>query len=180
MIDESVKIGAPTHYSATFDERGQPYAGTPASIGAADIGGELPQGWDGQFWDWQPRHDPAGKWVQLADKKRAALWRAVKAAAAQTADAGVTVTAGNRTVRIDSDEASANRLARAAGRGAPRTWTLADNTGFAASPAQLRTMADAVNDHRAAVHARAQQIRAEIFAPANDSLEKLAAIDLSF
>jgi len=183
-MSNSRLIGPPTHYSAQLDERGQPMAGTLDSLGD-DVGGALPDGWDDQFWQWQPAGDPAGAWVQQVDKRRAALWAEVKRERASAMIAGLVVLLPDGSaVEIDSDEASANLISRAAhrlSRAAPRDTfplTLADDTVREMTRAEMAAIDDALTDHHSAIHARSQQVRAALFSPDAANLADLAKIDL--
>ena len=158
MFERTPPCGPPTHYSRSFDEHGQPGAGTLESL-AEDVAGELPEGWTDLYWDWQPRGDPKGEWVYLAEKKAAADWTGTKAARAIEMDSGVTVKLSGGTVTVDSDEATANMLARKAARGGGHEIILADNSIALLGEGDLRILADAVDDHRSEKMLGSQQHR---------------------
>lgn len=62
-----------THYSKTFDDTGRPLAISLIGEGDDRAAGQLPEGWDDLFWDWQPRFDPEGAWVHLPELRRETL-----------------------------------------------------------------------------------------------------------
>lgn len=165
-------LGRPTHYTRQFDSDGRPMAVSWAARGSnSDVGGKLPAGWCDQFWDWQPRFDEAGAWVELHDKRRDAQWAQAKRDRAAAMDAGVEVTLpGGDVVTIQTDEASAAAIERAASRlaraedGATIAWALADNSLRPLTRADAEALADAITDHRAAIHAESQAVRAALFA----------------
>lgn len=183
IVPETQLIGPPTHYTSQFDDRGQPMAITWASRGSNDdVGGKLPDGWDDQFWQWEPSGDPKGAWVQQVDKRRADLWAEIKRERAAIETAGVTVEIGGRAMRFQTDRASIealrDRMLRMRLPDAPETtlWTLADDSREALTLAEMEQAFAAAVDHADAVHGWSQDVRAALHSADVTTLDALNAI----
>lgn len=165
--------GAPrriaTHYTIAFDRSGRPYAVKPDAYPPDEIAGELPEGWSADFWDWQPRRDPNGQWIELEDKMRSAVWERVKADRAIEREANVDVTIEGRKLKFQADQASIAELklqleaARIDPAWPGTLWTTAGNIDVPLDRAGLEAVLLAIAVRRASLHARSQKDRARIF-----------------
>lgn len=167
----------PTHYTASFDEDGRPHAITPDEGNADDVAGKLPSGWDSTFWDWQPRSDPKGKWVQRVDAKREKVWSQIKAERKAALHDGLKIAQGVIQIEPASLEALRGRALRLSLPSAPETvsWVMADNSICTFTKDEFLSVVAAAEDHVDALHQQSQAARESIFNPANNTLEKLEA-----
>lgn len=165
----------PTHYTTSFDEDGRPHAVTPDEGNADDVAGKLPKGWDSTFWDWRPRSDSKGKWVQRVDAKRETVWSEVKAGRKAALHAGLTVTQGVIQIDPASLEALRGRALRLLLPNAPETvhWIMADDSKCTFTKDEFLSVVAAAEDHVDALHQQSQAARESIFNPDNNTLEKL-------
>lgn len=170
-----------THYTSRFDDNGRPIAITIDFDGDDRAAGVLPEGWDDTFWDWQPRFDPSGQWVQLVDLKRDALWALVKQEREVALLGGYPTSKGVLQVDRASLEQLRARLMRAQLPDQPLiiNWTMADNSIAEFTPSEFAVLMEGVEDWIDAVHAWSQELRKEIFNQAVQTLEALNLIPIT-
>lgn len=129
---------------------------------------------------WQPA---AGIWVdgRSLDDLRADRWEAIKRDRQAALDAGF-VWDGSR---FDSDPEARTNISDGVllaqtlmGMGLPadREWTLADNSTRSLSGEDVVSVGIAMGMHIDAAHTRARLLRAQLFAEATDTPEKIEAI----
>jgi hypothetical protein len=165
LLSESVPIGPITHYTRSLDETGRPLA-VPEDH--ADAVALLPEGWDDTFWDWQPRFDPKGQWVQRVGPKREDQWRQLKRARADSLKQPLQTSFGPLQVDPASMEALRGRVLRTLLPNPPLSieWTMADDTTVSFTPTQFQALVARAEDRLDALHKRSREVRAEIFDPA--------------
>lgn len=184
LDDGSVPLGPPTHYTNSFDDTGRPYACGAHDTDARDV---LPEGWDDVFWEWSPKGDPSGRWVQRVDAFRKHLWKEVKSNREAATEGTVDITLGSGTkLPVQASREARSELRGLLGyMGRPKgpnsiKWTLADNSRATLSRPELAEVIDALEEHTQNVHEWSQDLRDQIFDPSNDTIEKLKTISTRY
>lgn len=169
-----------THYTPYFDDNGRPLAIEPNDENDPRIGGVLPVGWDDTFWDWQPRFDPNGSWIQLVDAKRDALWENVKREKEAALLNGFATSKGVLQVDRTSLESLRAKVARLQMPDALNSviWTMMDNSAATFTAVDFITNQSKIEDWLEALHEWSQKLRNEIYDPVNNTIEKLAVIQI--
>lgn len=169
-----------THYTPYFDDAGKPIAIEPMGENDPRIGGVLPSGWDNTFWDWQPRNDLNGSWVQLVDLKRDALWKEAKDEKDNVLLNGYPTYEGILQVDKTSLESLRARTARLQMPNAPNytLWTMMDNSVATFTAEQFISIQSNIEDWLESLHAWSQELRVMIYDSTYDTLEKLASIQI--
>lgn len=164
------RLPQPTHYTVALD----PDTGCPAAVRAKnypgdEIAGPLPDNWHPAFFDWQPRHDPEGAWVEMEADRRAALWAAVKAQREAEMAANVTVTIGKRALAFQADDSSLREMhvQWAASQADPDwsgvDWTTAGNASVHLDREGIARVIAAIGARQREIHARSQAARIRIY-----------------
>lgn len=158
-----------THYTVALDARtGCPHAVRAENYAAEEIAGPLPENWHPAFFEWRPRHDPKGAWVEAEADRRAAIWKEVKADRETQMAANVSVTIGKRKLVFQADETSLQALlieaeiARSDPTWPGANWTTAGDAIVHLDAEGLASVIAAIGANRRRVRAEADAARARI------------------
>lgn len=161
-----MRVGKPTHSSKSFDERGIPFAVTIESD--PDYGDPLPENWDDLYWDWQPRFDPKGSWVQKLDKKRDITWANIKETREALQSSTLDFTINSKTFNLQIDQKSIDRLKlrliSLEQNGGTTDWTTTDNSIVTLDANDIVTIFTQISEFQNSVHSWSQQLKTKLFA----------------
>lgn len=165
----AVAMPMPTHFTKALDEKtGCPHAVRAENYPAEEIAGPLPENWHPAFFEWRPRNDPNGAWVEAEADRRAAIWNEVKADREARMAANVAVTIGKRKLMFQADDVSLARLqfhwtrSQADPAWPGVNWITAGNASVHLDQQGLATVIAAIGAAQDAVFDQSQAARARI------------------